>query len=303
MVLLLYYIKKTFKTIFLIDNLDKYLEYIITKYYILFPIKKMGTRNRNAKRKLIVSLTTIPNRIDKVWITVESLLRQTYRPDSIVLWLARDEFADVTIPEKLSRQVERGLTIKYCENLKSYKKFYYTVVENPDAYIVTVDDDVIYAETFLENMIKVYKRNPGCIICTRSHRILHRNGRLLSYNMWEMYDNRKEIPSVPVFQNFFVGCGGALLPVFLMKRTDLLEKDVFMDIAPTADDVWLNFNAWKAEIKVKNCDSILGNIITITSSSDNGLYEINKKKNDEQIAKVLDYMNINVDDYMERDSI
>lgn len=299
MVLLLYYVKKICRTIFLADRVDRFLEYIITKYYILFPTKRSGVHNCNAKRKLIVSLTTIPGRINKVWITIESLLRQTYKPDQIILWLAKDEFADVVIPERLHKQIERGLTIKYCDNLKSYKKFYYTAVENPDAYIVTVDDDIIYAENLLENLVRTYKKNSGCIICTRSHWILKRKGRLLSYNAWETYDNRKKIPESPAFQNFFTSGGGTLLPVFLMKKKELLARDVFMDIAPTADDVWLNFNAWISGLKVKNCEGILGNIITITSSSDNGLYEINQKKNDEQIVRVLNYLNININDYID----
>lgn len=116
-------------------------------------------------------MTTISDRIDKVWITIESLLRQTYKPDQIILWLAEDEFADMELPEKIWQQMKRGLTVIYCDKLKSYKKFYYTMKENPNAYVITVDDDIIYAETMVEELVKTYRDNPKSVICHRSHLI------------------------------------------------------------------------------------------------------------------------------------
>ena len=85
-----------------------------------------------------------------------------------------------------------------------------------------------------------------------------------------------------------------------MGRKSLLDKDVFMDIAPTADDVWLNFNAWVSGLKVKNLQSILGSLILIESSSKEGLYEtnLNRNKNDDQIRRVVDYLGINIDKYI-----
>lgn len=299
MVWILYHINKIIKTLFLVESIDRYLEKIVVKYYEMFPEKKMGIRNRHAKRKLIVSMTTIPRRIDKVWITIESLLRQTYKPDEIILWLSKEEFAHGVIPEKLRQQEKRGLTIRYCDNLKSYKKFYYTVLENPDAYIVTVDDDIIYAENLLECMAKTYKKNPGCIVCMRSHWILRKKERLLPYNDWLAYDQRKEFPKEPSFRNFFTGAGGTFFPMFLMNKENLLKRDIFMKIAPAADDVWLNFNAWISGVKIKNCDGVLGSVICIESSSDQGLYQVNVKKNDEQINRVLDYMGIDIKDYID----
>lgn len=299
MTLLLYHIKSFLERNLNVKNIDDILEIIIVNYYKLFSSRKIGIQHRRNKRKVIVSLTTIPDRIDKVWITIESLLRQTYKPDQIILWLAEDEFANCQIPSKLWKQCERGLTIRYCENLKSYKKFYDTAREYVDAYIVTVDDDVIYSENLLRSLIKEYVQNPGCIICTRSHWIRQCNGKLLPYNHWIKYEKREGVFDKPSFQNFFVGCGGTFFPMFLMDRKKLLDKDTFMEIAPTADDVWLNFNAWIAGMKTKNIPGVLGNTISIQSSSDRGLFRVNKKKNDEQIVKTLDFMGINIKEYMD----
>lgn len=297
MVQLLYHIKHLLKRYYDIDEIDRCLEKIIVKYYKLFPAFKMGICSRHTKRKIIISLTTIPDRIDKVWITIESLLRQTYKPDQIILWLAQDEFADRELPKNLCQQINRGLTIKYCDNLRSYKKFYYTAVENPYAYIVTADDDVIYAEGMLKNLIRAYKKNPHCIICTRSHQVGVRNGKLLPYDKWIKYEKRKQIPKEATFQNFLTSGAGTLFPMFLMDKR-LLEKEMFMTIAPTADDVWLNMTAWTSGIKTKNIPGVLGEMISVRSSADKGLYRENRKKNDEQIRKVLQYLEININDYI-----
>lgn len=299
MIQILYHIKKFLLDYFFAEETDEYLEKLITKYYELFPKKNKGIRNRHARRKIIISLTTIPDRIDKVWITVESLLRQTYKPDQIILWLAQDEFEGIELPDKLKQQMKRGLAIRYCDNLRSYKKFYYTAVENPQAYIVTVDDDIIYAEGMLEKLLKAYKKNPGSIICTRSHWITMRNGRVLPYDNWVNFNKRKKIPEYPAYGNFFTSGGGTLLPIFMMDKR-LFEKDIFMEIAPTADDVWLNFCAWVSGLKIKNVDGILGHVILIKSSSKKGLSLVNLKKNnnDEQIKKVIEYLNINIRNYI-----
>lgn len=297
MIQLLYHIKHLLKRYYDIDNIDRCLEKIAVKYYKLFPTLKMGISHRCTKRKIIISLTTIPNRIDKVWITIESLLRQTYKPDQIILWLAQDEFANMELPDSLRQQMNRGLTIKYCDNLRSYKKFYYTAMENPYAYIVTADDDVIYAEGMLKNLIRAYKKNPHCIICTRSHQVGVRNGKLLPYDKWIKYEKRKQIPKEATFQNFLTSGAGTLFPMFLMDKR-LLEKEMFMKIAPTADDVWLNMIAWISGIKTKNVPGIFGEMISVRSSANKGLYRENRKKNDEQIERVLQYLEININDYL-----
>ena len=58
----------------------------------------------------IISLTSFPGRIEKVWLTIETVLRQDDKPNRIVLWLFKDEFKDKrTLPKKLLKLVSRGL--------------------------------------------------------------------------------------------------------------------------------------------------------------------------------------------------
>ena len=83
------------------------------KYYNICKSRQSGiNKSYIRKKKIIISMTSIPVRIDKVWIVVESLLRQTYKPDQIILWLAKDEFKDCPLPSTLKAQQKRGLQIR-----------------------------------------------------------------------------------------------------------------------------------------------------------------------------------------------
>lgn len=283
---------------------DEIFEHII-KFYFKIPYFRMGTIHAGKHRPVIISLTTIPSRLDKVWMTIESLLRQTERPNRIILWLAQEEFQDIEIPQVLQRQQNRGLEIRYCKNLKSYKKFYYTMLENPNAYVLVVDDDFIYSERLLEKMMKTSNSYPDCIICNRAHKIRKDRNGLFPYLRWGWYENRKIKEENPSFQNFLTSGGGTLFPVWLFDK-EIFREDIFMKIAPTADDVWLNFNAWKSQLRVVMTEGVLGYMIPIHSSSDTGLFleniiqktESGECENDYQIRNVLKYLNLDINEYI-----
>ena len=40
--------------------------------------------------RIIASLTTFPARIDNIWIVIESILRQSQKPDMLFLWLSKE---------------------------------------------------------------------------------------------------------------------------------------------------------------------------------------------------------------------
>ncbi len=288
-----------------LDICDETFEHIIRFYYRI-PCFRKGNTSKKRDRRVVVSLTTIPARLDKVWLTTESLLRQQKRPDKVILWLAEDEFRGIEIPLALKRQQKRGLEIRYCKNLKSYKKFYYTMSEHPDAYVLVVDDDSIYSERMVAEMLNVSIRYPDNIICNRAHKIRMDKNGVFPYLKWIWYENRRSKVENPSFHNFFTGCGGVLFPVWLLDK-EIYREDIFMKIAPTADDVWLNFIAWKSKIQVVMTKGILGYMIPVHSSADIGLSlkntvrktEYDECENDYQIRNVLEYLNLNVNEYIE----
>ena len=101
---------------------------LVPIYFLLTRGKSLNEKKRD--KQLIVSLTSFPLRIGRLWIVIETLLRQKVQPDKIILWLAKSQFpnGDFDLPKKLLKQTKRGLEIRFVdEDIRSYKKFYYTL--------------------------------------------------------------------------------------------------------------------------------------------------------------------------------
>lgn len=136
-------------------------------------------------KKIIVSLTSFPERINQVRKVLDSILNNTLKPDLIVLVLSIDEFPNKEIPKELTDLENEGkLKIKWVEgNEYPYKKLMYTLKDYPDDLIITVDDDVIYAPNIIQTLVNEYyengERNPitgGHFIWKWCHRCSSHHG-------------------------------------------------------------------------------------------------------------------------------
>ena len=204
--------------------------------YLLGSESGVTTNKRNPK--VIFSLTSFPPRIPRIQYTIYSLLKQTVKPDEIILWLAEEQFPnrDGDLPETLLKLVDHGLTIKYCKDLKSYKKLIPALREYPHDIIVTLDDDVYYQPEMLELLLLSYEKNPKAIHGHCGHTILFDgDDKLASYLDWKKRVSFRE--ATPPFGNFLTGVGGILYPPNLLHQ-DVLREDLFLKLSPTSDDVW-----------------------------------------------------------------
>ena len=61
-----------------------------------------GLNTEHREETYIVSITSFPARINEIWITIETLLRQSFKPDKIILWLGEEQFPDKQLPESLT---------------------------------------------------------------------------------------------------------------------------------------------------------------------------------------------------------
>jgi len=152
-------------------------------------IREIDSRNVAPKKHpldapLAISLTSFPARFDTLALTLRCLLAQTIRPDAVILWVAENDFPE--LPQDVLELQLSGLDIQTCEDIKSYKKLIPCLLENPDRYIVTADDDVHYEADWLEKLVSSSMRNTGKIISCRSHRIEYdTDGKLLPYAEWK----------------------------------------------------------------------------------------------------------------------
>lgn len=186
----------------------------------------------------IVSMTSFPDRINDVWITLATILNQTKKPKAIILWLAEDQFPnkEKDLPEKLLELKKYGLTIRFCDNLFPHKKYYYTMQENPDATVITVDDDVFYPEYLVEELENMSSRFPGAICCTWAHEIaLDQDGHILPYKEWKHGIHDFEEPKLRVMP---VGIGGVLYPPHCLDER-VFDKEKIGELCIRTDDIWL----------------------------------------------------------------
>ena len=267
-------------------SMEKYLLWVcglIKAYYIVtMPISAI-TLNKKApekkeSRRVIVSLTSIPSRINTVWITLESLYRQSYKPDKIILYLARDEFDSVDVPNSVKKYEKRGLEIVYCDNLKSHKKYYYTMKNFSEDLCLTVDDDIIYSEDMILNLMGVYERNPLSIVCCRANIVKRINGDYIKYYRWKSISqtNRSIIRCEDIF---FTTGGGTIFPSWKMPK-ETFDMNTMLQLCETADDIWLNYMARIGNLSVLWTETIDNDCLFFWPAQKNSLSNINIGENE-----------------------
>lgn len=214
-------------------------------------------------------------------------MRQTKKPDKIILWLSKEQFLSLDLlPKTLLKQKKRGLDIRLVEgNIGSHKKYYYTLQEFPNDYMITIDDDIFYQSTMIENMFNYSIRYPLSVISQYSVKILWIENNLEPYVLWPAIKNEAK----PNLYSFFGTGGGTLFPPFSFAE-DVLNKDLFMLLAPTADDVWLNAMCRLKNTKITKI-SYNSNFLPLLNISGQNLNSINNKlnQNDKQLFAVREY--------------
>ena len=239
---------------------------------LLYPISQRNNKmyGLDESSRIIVSLTTYPARISTVWITIASLLAQTMKPYKVILWLAEEQFPEHKIPESLEKMKQRGLEIRFCEDLKPHKKYYYAIQEYPEYYIITVDDDIFYPENHIERLWDGHEKYPGNIICQWSHQIgFTEQGEFQPYNEW--IDNDEDNPS---YLTLAVGCGGVLYPPGCLSP-EAFDSQKITKYALYADDLWLKCMEILNDCKVVNCNQAAMIYFNIVSTMKSGLWTHN----------------------------
>ena len=256
--------------------------------------QRIGVRQCDGSEKVMISLTSFPARINEVKYTIYSLLNQTYKPNKIVLWLGEDKFInkESDLPKELLDFTQKGLSIKFVKDLRSYTKLIPALQNYGDYLIITVDDDIYYPPTLVEKLMHEHNQYPECIVAYRVYRIGLSHNRILSYSKWEK-ETTDQIET-PSFLNFFTGVGGVLYNIKLLHK-DIFHEDVFMNLCPQADDVWFNAMAALQGTRTKIVKD--GNYSLCYVNPENeevgintlGSYNINQDGNDQQIHAVLKY--------------
>jgi hypothetical protein len=248
-------------------------------------IKHLDVNTLPRDKEIIVSFTSYPKRIQQAKFVASSMLNQTMKPDRVILWLARDQFPAKTLPKDYDELQNRGLSIKWCENLKAHKKYLFSIQMHPNSLIITVDDDLIYNNRLVETLYREHQQFPHAICAMRAHRMRFNSNNLLPYNDWEGEVN---IRHQPRFDLFATGGAGALYPPSALNN-EIFNRAAIYELCLNADDVWLKAMEILAGTPVVLC-GIRQKLISIPCTQDDALYKYNvaKCENDYQIEAVFD---------------
>jgi len=206
----------------------------------------------NYESEIVVSLTSYPGRFKHLDLTIKSLLAQRIKQDRTVLWVATKD--KPKLPTSVLRLEERGLEIRTCDDIRSYKKLIPSLRQFPEATIITADDDLYYPEHWLEWLLKAASPSGSHVICWRAHLAKFApSGHVLSYADFD-FDTEQTIAGTRSTAIFPTGSGGILYPPGTFSP-EVLNEEAFMSLCPRADDVWF---FWMARLAGRSHRRVAG---------------------------------------------
>lgn len=218
---------------------------------------------------VVVSLTSIPRRIHNVKTVLEAMLSQTVLPDLFVLYLNETDFKDNPLPTDLvefSNDKNNRFEIRWVdENWTSHTKYIFALKDFPRSVIINIDDDLIYENHFIENLLNEYEqhKNEKCLICNFSREIVERNGL---FHVSGRATGKSGVMYRPLTGH------GTLYPPGVFDGTELFDHDKAMRLTYKHDEWWLWYVCY------------LHNIPTINTQA----YRWDRNKQGQHQIKVLD---------------
>lgn len=243
-----------------------------------------------------VSLTAIPSRIDRLWVVLDSLMRQDRRPDRIVVSLTEEEFPGGvdSLPQSMRSFADLGVEILFLPyNLKCHNKYFHALQHYPESCVITVDDDCWYTRDTISRLMRMHEAYPDAVVSNIARRIDRE--QFFTYRMWE----KMPVPSAPSHLNVALGFGAILYPPHFADRCreagyDVFDMDLIKSLAPTTDDLWLKAIEMVSGVQVA-CGSFYPNPVTVTGSQKISLRSVNKgteNRNDLQWKALDDHFKL-----------
>ncbi len=247
-------------------------------YSCYLRLKSAGSLVKNKTEiPVIVSLTSIPERLGSLDLVIKSLLNQDkLLPSKIVLWL-HDSLKN-KLPKRLSNLQGAFFEIKYSDLKCSHRKLIHSLKEYPDTSIITCDDDLIYKEDWLSKLYQEHLKYPKDIIGNTTTQIkINTDGTYKPFVDWRIVDENQ-----PSNRLLPIGAWGIFYPVNAMP-VQIHDVDLFMTLAPKADDLWFKAMALTNNIISRQSSNKPAEPIPIIGSQKVSLKGENIKKNKNEV--------------------
>src|SRR5213080_2960196 len=216
---------------------------------VQFIRETLANSSRSGHPRVIVSLSTVPDRINNLRPTIRSLLKQTRPPDEIVL--AIPEFSvreqrPYIVPKYISR-LPRVRVLHCAEDWGPATKFIGAIQDElaagrENTLIMVVDDDRVYPRDALETYLHYNEQLPNAALCFRG-------AAMPSTFDWDdakmIYakDLREPRPIAVI-----TGCGSYLIQPRFFDES-LWDYSGAPSVAFYIDDIWIS--GWLSRCGVK----------------------------------------------------
>lgn len=281
-------LKFSYKRKYDIKSIDK--DKIQTK---IDNFNELGINTETRNPKIIVSLTSFPQRMYDIHFGIYSLLTQSLKPDMVILWLGEDKFPnkEKDLPKDIIKLMQNGLTVRFCRDIRSYTKLIPALKEFPNDIIVTADDDIYYDKNWLELLYNEYNKSPDIIHCHRANGITFTKSEINTDKKWISPIKMKS--SGASYAHFLTGVGGVLYPPNCLYK-DVLNENKYMECAPRHDDAWF----WAMAVLNNTKINIIKNNINLLTyvnperelqfNNEITLWAANKNEGNSQISKIIE---------------
>lgn len=241
--------------------------------------------------RIIVSLTSYPKRIHLTAEVIRSIWIQSVPADEIILYLSDVEFPqrEKELPPELSGMIGRnGFKIEWVEgNIRSHKKYFYALQDKRNDIVITVDDDVLYSETLIEDLICSYQKFPEAVSARAARIILKDGENIAKYRDWDICMD--ECANVPRMDLCAIGYAGVLYPPSCTNGRWFELKHI-KSLAEDQDDLWLKYNEIIDRIPVVYVKPAKEDVL-IDEAEETALCTVNMHDgNDASIARLSGWM-------------
>src|SRR5438270_3555913 len=216
---------------------------------VQFIRETLANSARSGHPRVIVSLSTVPDRINNVKPTIRSLLKQTRPPDEIVL--AIPEFSvreqrPYVVPKYIS-QLPRVRVLRCREDYGPAAKFIGAIQDElaagrENTLIMVVDDDRLYPRDALETYLYYSEQLPNAALCFRGAAM----PSTLDWDDAKMIRASELREPRPVA--VITGCGSYLIQPRFFDES-LWNYSAAPQVAFDIDDIWIS--GWLSRRGVK----------------------------------------------------
>lgn len=185
---------------------------------------------------VVVGVTTYGARLKTVHLPIESVARGTVLPGRHILYL--DDPDAARHPSRALRRLQRrGLEIiEVPAGMKVHTKhwFYVTSESHHRRPYATHEDDILFPDFWLEELLASLAAHPRDLSTPRAHRVVVDEHGVAPYASWPPCTDSR-----PSFRNFGTSVSGQVYPPeFLDEVRD--AGLLFREVAPDNDDLWLH---------------------------------------------------------------